>query len=468
MASVYSMTTHADKINIFSKMRMYLATPVIAQNAGGPRDLAFDPVDSWYYGASLDAHLQARRENGTETMLVLETVPPYMGVPGHSVAAPPGADTKSPASFGAHAEMAFQIAARYGSRAVPLDQISVRSGQTKKTGLGILKRLQPYNETWEFWEGGPRTFVRPDGTTETRTVGDWAPEEEVAMMTAVYSRVKQADPDMIVVWPSWLKPDPNQMNRAKAWASVVNGGKLPCDELAFTLWWNNTYPSNTDYTQTLDFGGGGGKHPEILGGLREYCDNMVNQVQALFPGVDVIVTENGYDSEPTPQAVPEIAGKSRRLVQAEWLVRSYLAIFASKVKALYQFMMEDSTEGGLFSSSGLVEIDNAKAKPSWYYTATMIDVLRNAVFEEQPNSGHPYVRIYRFRDVTSQKTIYALWCPTADGRAVGQFGLPVSGTSATLVKLADKSATGLRSTLLPSSGAVKVDVSESPVFVIVN
>jgi hypothetical protein len=364
--------------------------------------------------------------------------------------------------------MAFQIAARYGSRAVPLDQVSIRAGQTKKTGLGILKRLQPYNETWEFWEGGPRTFVKPDGMTETRAVGDWAPEEEVAMMTAVYSRVKQADPEMIVVWPSWLKPDPNQMNRARAWADVVNGGKLPCDELAFTLWWNNTYPSNTNYTQTLDFGGGGGKHPETNGGLKEYCDSMVDQVQALFPGVAVIVTENGYDSEPTPQSVPEIAGKTRRLVQAEWLVRSYLAIFASKVKALYQFMMEDSTEGGLFSYCGLVETDNTKAKPSWYYTATTIDVLRNAVFEEQPSSGNPDVRIYRFRDVTNQKTIYALWCPTASGRTFSQYPLAVSGASATLVKLADKSTTGQRSTLVPASGAVRVDVSESPVFVIVN
>jgi hypothetical protein len=468
MASVYSMTTHADKINIFGKMRMYLATPVIAQNAAGPRDLAFDPVDAWYYGASLDAHLQARRDNGTEVMLVLETVPPYMGVPAHSVAAPPGADTKSPASFSAQAEMAFQIAARYGRRAVPLDQVSIRGGQTKKTGLGVLKRIQPYNETWEFWEGGPRTFVKPDGTSETRSVGDWAPEEEVAMMTAVYNRVKQADPEMIVVWPSWLKPDPNQMNRAKAWANVVNGGKLPTDELAFTLWWNNTYPSNTNYTQTLDFGGGGGKHPESNGGLKEYCDAMVDQVQVLFPGVAVIVTENGYDSEPTPQAVPEIAGKTRRLVQAEWLVRSYLAVFASKVKALYHYMMEDSTEGGLFSHSGLVETDNTRAKPSWYYTATVIDVLRNAVFEEQASSGHPDVRIYRFRDAANQKTIYALWCPTATGRTVAQHALSVSGTSATLVKLADKSVVGQRSTLVPVGGAVRVDVSESPVFVIVN
>lgn len=288
------------------------------------------------------------------------------------------------------------------------------------------------------------------------------------MMTAVYNRVKQADPEMIVVWPSWLKPDPNQMNRAKAWANVVNGGKLPTDELAFTLWWNNTYPSNTNYTQTLDFGGGGGKHPESNGGLKEYCDAMVDQVQVLFPGVAVIVTENGYDSEPTPQAVPEIAGKTRRLVQAEWLVRSYLAVFASKVKALYHYMMEDSTEGGLFSHSGLVETDNTRAKPSWYYTATVIDVLRNAVFEEQASSGHPDVRIYRFRDAANQKTIYALWCPTATGRTVAQHALSVSGTSATLVKLADKSVVGQRSTLVPVGGAVRVDVSESPVFVIVN
>jgi hypothetical protein len=468
MGSVYSMTVHADKLAPFGKLRLYLATPVIAQNASGPRDLAFDPVDAWYPGASLDAHLAARRANGAETMLVLETVPPYLGVPAHAVAAPPGADTKNPASYGAHAEMAFQIAARYGRRAVPLDQVSVRSGQTKQTGLGILARLQPYNETWEFWEGGARTFVKPDGTTETRSVGDWAPEEEVAMMTAVYHRVKQADPEMIVVSPSWLKPDPAQMGRAKAWADVVNGGKLPCDELAFALFWNSNYPSNTLYTQTLDFGGGGGKPPEALGGLKAYCDRMVDQVRALFPGQEVVIAEYGYDSEPTPQSVPEIGGKSRRLVQADWLVRSYLAIFASKVKALYQYMMEDSTEGGLFSSSGLVEIDNTRAKPAWYYTATVIDVLRNAVFEEESASGHPDVRIYRFRDLATQKTIFTLWCPTAAGTTVSGYALPVAGSGATLVRLADKSATGLRTTLGASGGALRLDISETPIFVIVD
>jgi hypothetical protein len=468
MGSVYNMSIHADRIAPFRKMRLYLSTPVIAQQATGPQDLAFEPVDSIFSGASLDAHLEARHDNGTEVMLVLETVPPYLGVPPHSVAAPAGADTRVPASYGAHAEMAFQIAARYGRRAVPLDQVRVRSGQTKKTGLGTLRRLQPYNETWEFWEGGPRTFVRPDGTSETRSVGDWAPEEEAAMMTALYARVKQADPEMIVTWPSWLKPDPAQMARAKAWLNVINGGRLPADEIAFTLWWNDTYPNNDDYKQTLDWSGGSGRHPESNGGLKEYADAMVDRVQSFFPGAAVVVTENGYDSEPTPQAAPEVGGKSRRLVQADWLVRSYLALFASKVKALYQYMMPDSTEGGLFSHAGLVELDNTRAKPSWFYTVTTIDVLRNAVFEAQATSAHPDVRVYRFRDVVTQKAIFALWSPSAEGKSVGQYSLSIPGTSATQVRLVDQSVVGQRSTLVASGGAVRVDVSETPVFVVVN
>ena len=109
--TVYLMDMPAERIDMFRKMRMYLHTPVIAQNASGPGDLAFDPVDAWFVGQSLDDHLQGRVNNGTEVMLVLETVPLYMGIGQHAVAVPPGSDTTDPDSFTTHAEMCFQVAA---------------------------------------------------------------------------------------------------------------------------------------------------------------------------------------------------------------------------------------------------------------------------------------------------------------------------------------------------------------------
>jgi hypothetical protein len=78
------------------------------------------------------------------------------------------------------------------------------------------------------------------------------------------------------------------------------------------------------------------------------------------------------------------------------------------------------------------------------------------------------VRINRFRDLAAQKTIFALWCPTAAGTTVSGCALPVAGSGATLVRLADKSATGRRTTLGASGGALRLDLSETPIFVIVD
>ena len=471
----FVLDNHGDKIGIFKRLRLYLHTPNIAENASGPQDLAFDPIDG--FGGqicnsndgcySMDELFQRLTNNGVEVQATLEGVPGYIGVGANRVAARAGADTNDPASFAEHAEMCFQVAARYGGTAVDLSKIKIRAGQTKKTGLGTVKRIQPYNETYEHWEGGQRSYTDPWGNTEQRAEGDWSPEEEAAMMKAVYDRIRhQENLDIKVVWPGMVKFDRDQLARTKRWIDEFNNGQLPADEFQIHIYWNRTYSQEESYKQAIDFSGGA-SHPESWGGLRQYAENMVNHIYNLFGEIPIIIGEIGYDRDGSPQQARPIGGTSSEQVQADWLVRSYLALFAAGIDQCVQYMIDHVWAGGegwLFGSSGLIDGDNTIALTSWYYTAGTLEVLQNATFSQVIPSGRNDVEIYEMKD--GNKTIYAIWCPTAENKVVDNYQLPVSGSSATLMKL-QRQATTAKSSLSINGGNVSVSVTETPQFIVV-
>lgn len=472
----FVLDNHGDKIGIFKKLRLYLHTPNLAERASGPQDLAFDPIDGFGGNIcnendgcySLDELLQRLHNNGVEVEATLEGVPHYIGVGSNAVAARHGANTNDPASYAEHAEMCFQVAARYGGTAVSLDKIKIRAGQTKKTGLGTVKRIQPYNETYEHWEGGQRTYTDPWGNTEQRAEGDWSPEEEAAMMKAVYDRIRhQENLDIKVVWPGMVKFDRDQLARTKRWIDEFNNGELPADEFQIHIYWNRTYSQHESYKQAIDFSGGA-THPESWGGLRQYAENMVNHVHSLFGDIPIIIGEIGYDRDGSPQQAKPIGGTDSERVQADWLVRSYLALFAAGIDQCIQYMIDHVWAGGegwLFGSSGLIDGNNNIALKPWYFTAGTLEVLQNATFEEVVPSGRNDVEIYKMSD--GNKKIYAIWCPTAENKVVDNYQLAVEGTTATLNELRENQATTAKSNLSVNGGSVSVRVTETPVFVVV-
>ena len=76
--------------------------------------------------------------------------------------------------------------------------------------------------------------------------------------------------------------------------------------------------------------------------------------------------------------------------------------------------------------------------------------------------------IYEYK-TKDGRTAYAVWCPTSDGSVVNNYQLKIDGKTATLVENEYGDADGVQSTLNADSlGYVSVNVSENPVYIIVD
>src|SRR5690606_37916774 len=114
-------------------------------------------------------------------------------------------------------------------------------------------------------------------------------------------------------------------------------------------------------------------------GISPEADQFKSKVEAIvdyrnryLPGEELWVSEFGYDTHPgSVQRAPAIAGYSAQEVQAQWLVRSYLALAAAGADKAQMFMLRDvnGDSGGRFNSSGLTtnKATGWVPKVSWYY-----------------------------------------------------------------------------------------------------
>jgi len=91
------------------------------------------------------------------------------------------------------------------------------------------------------------------------------------------------------------------------------------------------------------------------------------------------------------------------------------------------------------------------------------------VWQGEPATGNANVMVATFAAPSGPGGAYVLWAPTSNGTTVPGYALDVGGaTTVTQVSLADQKLTGVETTLSPSGGKVSVDVSESPVLVLVD
>ena len=111
---------------------------------------------------------------------------------------------------------------------------------------------------------------------------------------------------------------------------------------------------------------------------------------------------------------------------------------------------------------------------------TLYNTLYDFTFRRELKSGNDDVWVYQFSSAAADEA-YALWCPTANGTKVDNYKLYV-GTDYESVVLTETdityddagnvaygSKTGKQTTLtVDAEGFVTVNVSENPVYVVVN
>jgi hypothetical protein len=376
-----------------------------------------------------------------------------------------GKNTELPTSYPEHADYMYQFAARYGKVAKPITTLKLRTDNAPKTGLGLVRYIENWNEQDKNWIDKQSHF---------------SPFEFAAMSSADYDGhlgsmgntfgMKNADPSIQLVMGGLINIDTLYMKAMIFWAREMRNGSFPVDILNFHHYSN-------------DGGGQGGTQTK---GISPEDDHLKDRMMAMvkfrnknLPGKEVWLSEFGYDSNPgSIQGSPAIGAQNPWETQARWLIRSYLAIAASGADRAHMFMSRDvdGSKTGMFSSSGLLTAPQNDGistpytkKNSWYYVYTLRKRLTGYRFKQEIASGNPNVFIYAFeRDAHPDSLVYAVWAPTSTDLTVPGYVLQIPNVvTVSKVELTNKDTMGIKSTLVISNQSVKIDVNEKPALYLI-
>ena len=407
-------------------------------------------------GWDFDGYYARLKMAGVTVCPALQSSPAWLRGKGGDKPAAPGLPPTAPAAYAAHADHLFQYAARYGAAPVADPLLKLAPDQPRRTGLGLLRFYENWNEEDKWW-GGPDAYFRPE---EFAALCSADCDGDLGRMGRT-AGIKNADPSARLVMGGLAGLNLDYVRVMKAWADTYRGGSFPADVLNFHHY------SNTGGEQQR---GQAGISPEA-DDLRGKAAALADYAHRYLPGKEVWLTEFGYDTNPqSPQHAPAHGPYSAEEVQGQWIVRSYLALAAAGVDRAALYMLRDvnAADPTQFSSSGLTSSKDAgwAPKASWFYAHTLKSRLAGMRFDGEQPAGAD-VRVYRFRSAAGPGGAYAVWRPAADGKARAGFALALGSRPgrATLVTLARGRPNGTASPLTPAKGRVLLTVSECPIIV---
>jgi len=365
--------------------------------------------------------------------------------------------TLIPTNYYVHADHAYQTAARYGRTKVNANLIKVSNTNAPLSGTNLLKYIELWNEPDPWWNTDLQYFE---------------PYEFAAMLSADYDGHEGAMPNTVGI----LNADPTM--------KVVMGGLagLKLDYVRTIYYWalynrnDKTFPAHVVNMHHYCNNAPAPMQPSTSG-ISPEQDNLKEQLLALrswlniyLPGVEFWLSEFGWDTnQASPQRAPAIGPYTGEEVQAQWIVRAYLAIAAAGLDRAHQFWLEDITEsGGTYGSSGMIWADGVP-KVVWYYVYTMKNRMGNMAFQKDLSDGANNVSIYKFFTPGGNEVSYVLWSPTSQARVVNNYMMKVEESVSTVLQVTLQNATinGVETTLKVSGNAVVIPtVSEIPLFII--
>lgn len=373
-----------------------------------------------------------------------------------------GKSTTDPHSYHIKAHHMYQYAARYGATAVNVNLLTLSANQPKTTGAGTIKYIEDYNEQDKDWMG-------PDA--------QFSPEEYAAMASADYDGhekrmtggkgtfgIKNADPKMKFVMGGLATYSLDYIRRMKTWFEANRSDrKFVPDVINFHMYAMGPTSQPTS--------GGPGISPEAAQFKEKAAAITAYRDSSLPVGTEVWFSEFGWDTfAGSPLAAPAIGGEDTFETQGRWLVRAYMAFAAAGVDRVQMYMMRDVDPNSTtwFGSSGLIaQKGDFTPKKSWYYVYTMKNVLSGMRYYGEQASGNSNILIYKFKELNSDKGVYVVWFKTSNNSSATNFSLaiPASNATASQVSLSNGSTTGTSQALSVQSSAVKINVSEKPIFI---
>ena len=411
------------------------------------------------FGWDWDSFFSGLQAMGVSGFPVVQGGAPWVS---NSAAPPAQGSPTAAASYIAHGDTMFQIAARWGSTKVPDAELKLESGQTRSSGLGTVEYYEDFNEednasgfTGDVYAAMASADYDGDQSRLGTTIG-----------------VKNADPNAKLVMgglsgayggsETWVQSITTFLDAARTWSTSNRGGSFPADVI------------NVHY-----YSFGPGAPAPALSPEDDDVESKLAAVVAYrdqnLPGKPVWWTEFGYDTYVnSPLHTPALGSNTAFIVQGQWLVRDLLAALAAGVDRATLFELDDTCTppatacNTQFATCGLLAETTSAPKPSWYFLATFRARLQTMVYGGSPASGQSDVKIAQFTDTKSSGGALVVWAPTSNATVHTGYSLalPSGAASATAVTLVDKEQDGTPTTLTPSGGAVTLDVSETPTIVL--
>jgi len=372
--------------------------------------------------------------------------------------------TDDPNSYQAKAHHAFQFAARYGSTPVKIEKLTLDASQHFKSGLGLVQYMEDWNEPNKYWLG-PKAEFKPSEYAAMASANYDGHGRTMVQGTKTFG-MKQADPKMKFVMGGTAGIDLN-------WIMDIQ------------YWFENNRPDNTFIPDVINVhhyswkngknaqGGGPAKSPEeddFKGKMKAIVDYRDKH----FPNVEVWISEFGWDTNPGSPLRPAVVPLNDALeVQAQWIVRAYLAFAAAGVDRAHLYMLRDINPESpkWFTSCGLIGPKGDWApKKSWYYVYTLKNALKNMIYIGEETSSDPKILIYKFKDVNNSSGAYVVWAQTKVNYIVPSYKLKLSGapTKAKKIELTAGETAGTQSVISIHEKTITTQVSERPVIILVD
>ncbi len=389
-------------------------------------------------------------------------------------------DRFNPHTYFMYADSMFALAARYGANSSSsLAAIAAQRtiDTTQVVGLNCIRWLELGNEPDGSWNGVHNYYSAYQYAALLSAGYDGHCSTLVSSVLDGVNHfgVKNADSTMGVAMAGISAADCNYINAMSYWMMANRAdGKVAYD--AFNV--------HHYMTKQIEINGNSftvGVSPEE-GMLKETMAKFVELRNKYYSDKEVWITEFGWDTNQayaTATSAHAYGNYTGRQVQAMWLTRSYLLLSSCGVDKATMYMCEDagveSESVGKYGTCGVIAYEYDEdgntvevKKDSYYYIYTLKNTLGDFSFKREIAAYDENVIIYEYESKDG-RTAYAVWCKTSDGTTSENYLLKIDAESATLVEAVYGDIDGVQTELTSDSiGYVSINVSENPVYVVVD
>ncbi|HSH18975.1 MAG TPA: hypothetical protein VLA03_00905, partial [Draconibacterium sp.] len=360
-------------------------------------------------------------------------------------------DGTQPADYIDKLEFMGQLVARYGAQKIDKSKLETAD---KVTGLNYIKYYEDDNEPDYWWEN-PK----------------WPAEKYAVWCNAVHDGfgvepnddypllgIKSVDSTAIHVLGGLAINNATYIQKILA----ASQGRIPFDVINI----------HTYCTDDKD-----GYSPENESyGIEKKLETFMDWCNKTLPDIPIWLTEFGWDTYMNGNSHSYVYAPEEQ--QANYLIRSYFVSLKMGFEKAFMFMDKDpnSTNTLQYSSSGIItdQASGLKKKTSFYYMATIQNVLGNATLKEIDSYrllvGSNEVYCFEFAK-SNNESVYALWTRVKNSKTDSGTTLEYSldlgyqPEYANLVELQDKNLDGVKSGIEITGNSIPLTLTETPQFV---